>query len=189
MVRHSDTKLGFSFRQTEKKWSLSIALHCPCILTPAMTQCNSKWLPSLLWHTVKMCCYKTNTTTGQVMALEKMYTKPAASIRPINISCPGAAVLDLLIHAWTINPTDPNGVSKVPLNMNFWQHEFAWTGVQPMGARQQPPSANRIYVLRTSWRNSAVIQVLGLNFLHSVSCPGAWWSNEGIVGKFSEVSI
>jgi len=46
-----------------------------------------------------MCSYKTKKTTGQVMAFEEMYTTPVASIRQMNISCPDAAVLDLLIHA------------------------------------------------------------------------------------------
>lgn len=46
---------------------------------------------------------------------------------------------------------------------------------------------NNLSALRQ--RNAGVIHIPGLCCLHSVSCPGAWWSNEGIVGKFSEVSI
>ncbi len=111
---------------------------------------HSKWLPSLLWYTVKMFCYKNNKTTGHVMTFKEIYTKPAASIRQRNMSRANTAALDLLIHAWTIHPTEPNGVPKVPLNMNFWQHEFAWTDVQPMGARHQSASANHISVLRIS---------------------------------------
>lgn len=69
------------------------------------------------------------------MTFKEISTKPAASIRQMNMSRANTAALDLLIHAWTIHPDRTEWRPQDAPNMNFWQHEFAWTDVQPMGAR------------------------------------------------------